>query len=79
MPEADGYMIWQSPNQVEAHFNIDGPDTNQLVGTRTLNGHVGKEDFETSFDNSSKIEGNLAAPIDQNSPFYGSATWSQYM
>ncbi|PWY84067.1 hypothetical protein BO83DRAFT_422717 [Aspergillus eucalypticola CBS 122712] len=104
MPEAYGYITWQSPNQAEGHFNIGGPDyicslrtnsqlpyfmlnsaklnydsTDQLAGTRSLDGHVGVYDFATTFDNSSKIEGNLDNLVNQNSRFYGTATWSQRM
>ncbi|GKZ59387.1 hypothetical protein AnigIFM49718_005263 [Aspergillus niger] len=60
-----------------AKLNYD--NTGQLTGAHSLDGHVGKKDFATSFDNSSKIEGDLSSPIDQYSSFYGNAIWTRTM
>ena len=60
-----------------AKLNYD--NTGQLTGAHSLDGHVGKKDFATSFDNSSKIEGDLSDPIDQASNFYGNAIWTRML
>ncbi|RAK85210.1 hypothetical protein BO79DRAFT_273648 [Aspergillus costaricaensis CBS 115574] len=58
-----------------ASLNYDNKD--QLSGTRSLYGHIGRQDFETDFENAPKIQGDLDMPIDQYISVDGNAIWTQ--
>lgn len=65
------------PNFGLAPAKLDYDDTAQLSGTHSFDGHIGSADFETSFDNTPKIAGNLSVPVGDYYSTNGFGTWTQ--
>ncbi|KAL3258173.1 hypothetical protein ABHI18_006241 [Aspergillus niger] len=65
------------PNFGMAPAQLDYDDTAQLSGTHRFDGHIGSADFETTFDNTPKIAGELPMPVGQYFSTYGNGIWSQ--
>lgn len=65
------------PNFGSSDATLDFQDKDQLSGTRGFDGHIGRGDFETDFDNAPKIQGNLYSPIDQYIAVNGYAMWTR--
>ncbi|RDH33254.1 hypothetical protein BDQ94DRAFT_170415 [Aspergillus welwitschiae] len=65
------------PNFGLAPAKIDYDTTEQLTGTHSFEGHIGSADFETAFDNTPKIAGELPMPVDQNFSTHGIGSWTQ--
>ncbi|OJZ89753.1 hypothetical protein ASPFODRAFT_43036 [Aspergillus luchuensis CBS 106.47] len=67
--------VLPNSGMTSATLNYDNID--QLSGTRSLDGHIGRGDFETDFENAPKIQGDLDRPIDQYISVYGNGRWTQ--
>ncbi|GAQ36144.1 hypothetical protein AtubIFM54640_005066 [Aspergillus tubingensis] len=65
------------PNFGSSEATLNFQDTDQLSGTRSFDGHIGRGDFETDFDNAPKIQGDLSMPIDQYITVMGNAIWTR--
>ncbi|GJP95352.1 amino acid adenylation domain protein [Aspergillus niger] len=65
------------PNFGTASAKLNYDTTEQLTGTHSFEGHIGSTDFETAFDNTPKIAGQLPMPVDQNFSTHGIGSWTQ--
>jgi hypothetical protein len=65
------------PNFGTTSATLNYDDRDQLTGTRSLEGHIGRVDFETDLSNAPRIQGDLDMPIDQYISVSGNGMWTQ--